>query len=82
MEHCETINTRVHVGDDGVVNLQLKTKLPPGEYMATVELCDTVSEEARQEEWRRFVMETHGSITDPTFFRHEQGELETRDEFP
>ncbi len=32
-----------------------------------------------QEEWRQFVMETAGSITDPTFVRHEQGTFKQRD---
>jgi len=33
--------------------------------------------------WRKFVDETAGSILDPTFMRHDQGELEERGElFP
>jgi hypothetical protein len=32
-----------------------------------------------QEEWRQFIAETAGSITDPGFRRHEQGEYEQRD---
>jgi hypothetical protein len=27
-----------------------------------------------QEEWRDFILATAGSITDPSFVRHEQGE--------
>jgi hypothetical protein len=34
------------------------------------------------EDWRRFVMETAGSVTDPTFVRHEQGNYEQREELP
>jgi hypothetical protein len=33
-----------------------------------------------QEEWRRFVRRTAGSIQDPTFVRHSQGEYEKREE--
>jgi hypothetical protein len=35
-----------------------------------------------QEEWRDFVLTTAGSITDPSFARHEQGEYERREEMP
>jgi hypothetical protein len=34
------------------------------------------------EEWRSFVLSTAGSITDPTFLHHEQGEYEQREELP
>ncbi len=36
----------------------------------------------RQEEWRDFVLSTAGSITEPSFVRHEQGENEQREELP
>lgn len=32
------------------------------------------------EEWHRFVEQIAGSITDPTFMRHSQGEYDKRDE--
>jgi hypothetical protein len=32
--------------------------------------------------WRRFIEKTAGSITDPTFVRHPQGEFEVRDPLP
>ena len=35
-----------------------------------------------QEEWRKFILETAGSITDPSFVRPEQGEFEQREELP
>ena len=35
-----------------------------------------------QEEWRRFVLATGGSVTDPSFVRHEQGQFERREELP
>jgi hypothetical protein len=35
-----------------------------------------------REAWRRFIEKTAGSITDPTFVRHPQGELEERDPLP
>lgn len=33
-----------------------------------------------QEEWRDFVMRMAGSITDPTFRRHDQGTFEVRED--
>jgi hypothetical protein len=35
-----------------------------------------------QEEWSAFVMATAGSIPDPSFVRHEQGQYERREELP
>jgi hypothetical protein len=35
-----------------------------------------------QEEWRDFVLATAGSITDPSFVRHEQGQYERREALP
>ena len=32
--------------------------------------------------WRQFIERTAGSITDPTFVRHPQGEFEERDPLP
>jgi len=34
------------------------------------------------ERWRQIISETAGSISDPTFCRHEQGEYEERTEIP
>nr|VFJ69101.1 MAG: hypothetical protein BECKFM1743C_GA0114222_105114 [Candidatus Kentron sp. FM]VFJ69863.1 MAG: hypothetical protein BECKFM1743A_GA0114220_105254 [Candidatus Kentron sp. FM]VFK17788.1 MAG: hypothetical protein BECKFM1743B_GA0114221_105024 [Candidatus Kentron sp. FM] len=33
-----------------------------------------------REQWERFVYRTEGSLSDPTFRRHPQGEFEQRDE--
>ncbi|HXG09054.1 MAG TPA: antitoxin family protein [Gemmataceae bacterium] len=35
-----------------------------------------------QEEWRQFILSTAGSITDPTFQRHDQGSYEQREQLP
>jgi hypothetical protein len=35
-----------------------------------------------REEWYEFVLATAGSIADPTFVRHDQGEYEQREELP
>ena len=35
-----------------------------------------------RESWLRFIQRTAGSITDPTFERHPQGEVEERERLP
>jgi hypothetical protein len=67
------------VGSDGV--LRLAVRLPPADAGRDVKV--TVEPLPRppmtQEEWRAFVQQTAGSITDPEFRRWEQGEVEERD---
>lgn len=69
---------------DGMVSVQL----PPGAAKPNEDVLVTVesvrSEQCAtscDEEWKRFISETAGSISDPTFFRHEQGELEEPEEW-
>jgi hypothetical protein len=69
------------VGSDGVLHLTV----PIGEEHADREVrvtIDPVPPPMTQEEWRQFILSTAGSITDPSFVRHEQGEYEVRDELP
>jgi hypothetical protein len=69
------------VGSDGVLHITV----PLGKEDADREVqvtIDPVPPTMTQEEWRQFVLSTAGSITDPSFVRHEQGEYEVRDELP
>ncbi len=71
------------VGSDGVLHIDI----PVGKDEADREVQVTIDPvqpgpPMTQEEWRQFVMETAGSITDPTFVRHEQGEYELREKLP
>jgi hypothetical protein len=76
------------VGPDGVLNLTV----PLGEADANkvVRVVVETLEGARavrapvttREEWLRFIEETAGAITDPTFERPPQGEYEQRDPWP
>ncbi len=72
------------VGSDGV----LRITVPIGEAYADQEVQVTIDPaqvgptSMTQEEWREFVLSTAGSITDPSFVRHEQGEYEQREELP
>jgi hypothetical protein len=75
---------RSRVGPDGV----LRITVPVGkedanrEVEVTIEPVPVTPPQMTQEEWRAFVMGTAGSITDPSFMRHEQGEYERREELP
>ena len=67
------------VGADGVLHLDV----PVGAASANQNVKVTIQPlppQMTQEEWREFIQHTAGSITDPTFRRHEQGEYEKRDE--
>jgi hypothetical protein len=72
------------VGSDGVLHIDI----PMGKEDADREVQVTIvpvrvgPSPMTQEEWRQLVMETAGSITDPSFVRHEQGEYEQREELP
>ena len=68
------------VGSDGVLHLALPVgpEEADKEVQVTVESI-TPKKEMSQEEWEAWVEATAGSIPDPTFFRHPQGEYEERD---
>ena len=67
-------------GSDGVLHLALPVGVEEAdkEVLITVELA-TPKKVMTQEEWEAWVDLTAGSITDPTFIRHPQGEYEERD---
>ncbi len=71
------VNSRV--GPDGVLHVTV----PVGAAEANQEVQVTI-EPARParmgaDEWRAWVRATAGSVTDPTFRRHQQGVLEERE---
>jgi hypothetical protein len=71
------------VGADGVLTLKVPLRQEDANKTVRV-LVETVEAPAGPitdpEEWRRFIERVAGSITDPTFMRHPQGEYEARDE--
>lgn len=84
MTHIEITSK---VGPDGV----LKVAVPLGmgeanrEVKITVESVESGADKPPMgvDEWKQFVEEMAGSISDPTFRRHQQGEFEQRGEmFP
>lgn len=77
-----SIEVKSKVDASGVLNLSipLGTAEANREVRVIVEPLDEVMSD---EEWQQFVRETAGSVSDPTFLRHPQGEFERREElFP
>ena len=72
------------VGSFGVLHIDIPMGKEDAdrEVQVTIDPVPTGPPPVTQEEWRQFVMETAGSITDPSFVRHEQGEYEQREELP
>jgi hypothetical protein len=70
------------IGTDGILHMNV----PVGAANANREVQVTIEPVGptamTQEEWRNFILSTAGSVTDPTFRRHEQGEYEHREELP
>lgn len=75
------IIVKSRVGSDGV--LQFTLPLGPGEANQEVNVTiEPAAAPLSQEEWKRRILATAGSIPDPTFIRHDQGEFEQRAELP
>ena len=77
-----SIEVKSRVDASGVLNLSI----PLGAAEANREvrvIIQSLDDVISDEQWQKFVNETAGSIADPTFQRHAQGEFEQRDElFP
>jgi hypothetical protein len=73
---------KTRIGADGVLHVTV----PVGAADANREVQVTVDpvgpSAMTQAEWRQFILGAAGSITDPSFVRHEQGEYERREELP
>jgi hypothetical protein len=76
------IELKSRVGPDGTVSVRLPpgTAEPNEDVLVTIEPVEPTEQVAMSvDEWRRRIAETAGSITDPTFRRHEQGDLREPD---
>lgn len=77
-----SIQFRSRIDANGVLHITL----PIGRHEAdrevrvTVEPLDEFSLPMTADQWHRFVHEMAGSIDDPTFERHSQGEFEQRED--
>ena len=81
------IETKSRVGPDGILTLAIPVGMSDAnrEVKITVESAEAtdLTPPIDPEHWRQIISETAGSISDPTFYRHEQGEYEERTEiFP
>jgi hypothetical protein len=64
------------IGPDGVLHITVPigTEDADQEVQITIDPVGVGPPNLTQEEWRDFVLRTAGSVTDPSFVRHEQGE--------
>ena len=76
-----SIKVRSRVGADGKLNVMVPIGLAEAnrEVIVTVEPVEAPLPTSDREEWKRFINQTAGSIQDPSFKRHDQGEYEQRE---
>ena len=72
------IVTTATVGPDGTLTLALPPEAA-GRYVRVSVLPYGPETPMTQEEWAAKVLATAGSIPDPTFVRHPEGDLQERD---
>lgn len=65
------------IGDDGVLQLAVPVGKEQANRDVEVTIVPVEKPAMTQEEWRAFILSTAGSINDPEFMRHEQGEVVT-----
>jgi hypothetical protein len=70
------------VGSDGVLHISVPVGKEEAdrEVQVTIDPISDGPSSMTQEEWHEFVLKTAGSISDPSFVRHGQGEYERREE--
>ena len=74
------LSLRSRVGSDGVLHLIVPMSAGDANQEVQVTIDPAPTRPMTSEEWRRFVLDTAGSVSDPTFMRHEQGDYEPREE--
>ncbi len=75
---------RSRVGSDGVLHVTVPFGKEDAdrEVQVIIDPAPVGPPPMTQDEWRDFVRATAGSISDPSFVRHEQGDFECREELP
>jgi hypothetical protein len=73
---------RSRVDADGVLRVTVPVGTAEADREVQLTIEPMLSPAMNQAEWQEFVRSTAGSITDPTFVRHEQGAYERREELP
>jgi hypothetical protein len=80
----KTVHLKSHVGADGILNLRIPTGIFDSDLdvIVVVDRSNGADATVHRKEWSQFIHRTAGSIDDPTFTRHEQGEFENREPLP
>lgn len=76
------IIVKSRVGADGMLRMTVPVSAAEANREVQVTIDPVNPPLLTQEQWRNFVLGTAGSVTDPSFVRHEQGEYERREELP
>jgi hypothetical protein len=76
----KVVNSRV--GHDGVLHLDIPLDPTDADRDVIVTIVPRSGPPMSVDEWRAAVKRSAGSITDPEFKRHPQGEYEVREELP
>lgn len=77
----KTIHLRSRVGVDGTLHLDVPVGKPNAEMdvVLVVSAAPGTNSASGSPAWPEFIASTAGSIPDPSFVRHSEGEYETRD---
>jgi hypothetical protein len=70
------------VGADGILQITVPVGPADADRYVTVTIEPVGSPPMTQDAWRNFILTTAGSVSDPSFVRHEQGEYERRGGLP
>lgn len=73
----EVLKQKVHIGDDGILKLEVQTNLKNIDEEILLVLPPI---ELKQLEWHAFIALTYGCMADDPIERPPQGEYEIRDE--
>ena len=79
----ETIKVKTHVGNDGILKLELPIGISNSDLEVVVIIAQSIEDsptEYDRAEWIAFVERTAGSLADNPIERLPQGEHEVRDE--
>jgi len=85
----KSIRLRSHVGQDGILHLDIPVNIKETDVEVTVSFNPVESQENTPDredfhplDWQEFIARTAGSLADDdSFFRHPQGEYEVREPF-
>ena len=76
------IIVKSRIGADGTLHVTVPVSAADANREVQVTIDPVGPPLMTQEEWRSFILATAGSVTDPSFVRHEQGEFEHREMLP